>query len=297
MMNVLLANVAMWRGNAEEGVKRGREALLLFRGINDAWGEVQAAAPTARALASLGRFKEFLQLLSELNAAAQRVADPSFARIGPTIAGAVATQAGEAERALQKLVVDDDDAKNTGRAGNVDRALAYGGALMQNDRVDEALTWLEPAYALADEDGPRAALGGLLTIVYAAAGRAADAVSVADATAEVQGGTYSDRMWRRWGEGYARLQLGDTEGGLAALDDADATTAATDSKVDQAVTALARAIALEAIGHVDAVAARVDAMERFAELGVTGYGWERVFTTAGRHIPAPGSPSNGLAGL
>ncbi|MDQ1519791.1 MAG: hypothetical protein QOI55_864, partial [Actinomycetota bacterium] len=76
MMNVLLANVALWRGNGEECVKRGREALAMFRTISDPWGEVQAAAPTARALASLGRFSEYKQLLSELDAAANRVADP-----------------------------------------------------------------------------------------------------------------------------------------------------------------------------------------------------------------------------
>jgi ATP/maltotriose-dependent transcriptional regulator MalT len=289
MMNVLLANVALWRGRGEECVERGRTALDLFRAINDPWGEVQAAAPTARALASLGRFTEYLQLLAELDAAAHRVADPSFARIGPTIAAAVAAQLGDAERALDNLANAVDDPTDSLDVGNVDRAIAYGNALMQHGRVDEALSWLEPGWAIAEDDGPRAAIGGLLSIVYAASRRPSDALAVAEATEQVQGGTYSDRLWRRWGEGFARLQLGDVDQGLAAIDDADAIAAETDSKVDQAIASLARAIALGSVGHGHAAAADVDARQRLDALGVTGYGWERVFTTAVRPVSAPSS--------
>jgi ATP/maltotriose-dependent transcriptional regulator MalT len=140
---------------------------------------------------------------------------------------------------------------------------------------------------MADEDGPLAALGGLLTIVYAVAGRTDDALAVAAAAANVQGGTYSDRMWRRWGEGFALLQQGDAERGLAAIDDADAIAAETDSKIDQAVASLARAIALEALGHAHAGAARADTRGRLDALGITAYGWERVFSLAARPVVTP----------
>jgi class 3 adenylate cyclase/tetratricopeptide (TPR) repeat protein len=289
MMNVLLANVALWRGRGEECVERGRAALELFRAIHDPWGEVQAAAPTARALASLGRFPEYLQLLAELDAAAHRVADPSFARIGPTVAAAVAAQLGDANRALENVETEIDEDRDSMDVGNVDRALAYGNALMQHGRVDEALSWLEPPWAIANDDGPRAALGGLLAIVYAAAGRAPDALTVAETAEKIQGGTYSDRLWRRWGEGFALLQLGDVERGLAAIDDADAIAAETDSKIDQAIASLARAVALGAVGHGHAAAADVDARQRLEALGVTGYGWERVFAIAARPVSAPSS--------
>jgi tetratricopeptide (TPR) repeat protein len=286
MMNVLLANVSLWRGHGEECLRRGRQALTLFRDINDPWGEVQAAAPTARALASLGRFNEYLQLLAELDAAAHRVADPGFVRIGPTVAAAVAAQMGDAERALDNIAVDTEDALMANTAGNVDRALSYGLALMQNGRVDDALSWLEPAYAAVEEDGPLAALGGLMTIAYAAADRPDEALRVADAAAQVQGGTYSDRMWRRWGEGFARLRLGDAENGIAALDDADAIAAGTDSKIDQAIASMARTVGLESIGHPHATAAREDTDQRLAELGITGQGWAAVFNAA-RPVGAP----------
>jgi tetratricopeptide (TPR) repeat protein len=288
MMNVLLANIALWRGQGDECVERGREALELFRAIHDAWGEVQAAAPTARALASRGRFPEYLQLLAELDAAAHRVADPSFVRIGPIVAAAVAAQLGDPERALDNLAAAGiDDSRDTLEVGNIDRAIAYGNALMQGGHIDEALAWLEPAWEIAEDDGPRAAIGGLLSIVYAAAGRADAACAIADATEQVEGGTYSDRLWRRWGEGFARLQLGDAERGLAAVDDADAIAAETDSLVDQAIASLARAVALSTVGHGHAPAADADARERLRALGVTGYGWERVFAIAARPVSAP----------
>jgi hypothetical protein len=142
---------------------------------------------------------------------------------------------------------------------------------------------------MANDEGPLAALGGLLTIAYAAAGRADDALAVAEGGAKVEGGTYSDRLWRRWGEGFAWLQRGDVERGLAAIDDADAIAAGTDSKVDQAVASLARAIALAAVEHDHAEAARADARERLDALGVSGYGWQRVFSGAARPVAAPSS--------
>jgi ATP/maltotriose-dependent transcriptional regulator MalT len=158
---------------------------------------------------------------------------------------------------------------------------------MQHGRIDEALAWLEPAWEIAEDAGPRAAIGGLLSIVYASAGRADQACAIADSTEKVEGGTYSDRLWRRWGEGFARLQLGDVERGLAAIDDADAIAAETDSLVDQAIASLARAVALSTVGHGHAPAADADARERLRALGVTGYGWERVFAIAARPVSAP----------
>ncbi len=152
MMNVLLANVALWTGHAAECVERGTEALELFRAMNDRWGEVQAAAPVARALGMLGRFDEYLQLLADLDAAAHTVADKGFQRIGPTVAAAVAAQMGDATRALDNIegLVDSITLTET---GNSDRAIAFAAALIQNGRVDEALAFLEPGFALAVDSG------------------------------------------------------------------------------------------------------------------------------------------------
>jgi tetratricopeptide (TPR) repeat protein len=284
MMNVLLANIALWRGRGEECVQRGREAVKLFRSINDRWAEAQATAPLARALASLGRFKEYAQVLGELTEIAQLLPDQSYRQFVPTIAAAVAAQLGDAEKSLAKVELV--TAMEGSDVVNNDRALAYGNALLQNGRVDDACSWLEPAYAMAEDDGPITAIGGLLTLTYAAAGRPEQACRVAEGVEGVSGGTYLDRIWRRWGEGFARLQLGDVEAGLAALDDADAIAAATDSVVDQAMTSLARAIGLDAIGHSHAAAAREDADGRLHTLGIDGAGWERVFQLASRTVPA-----------
>jgi class 3 adenylate cyclase/tetratricopeptide (TPR) repeat protein len=283
MMNVLVANIALWRGRAEECTQRAREAFALFRSINDAWAQAQAAAPLARALASLGRFTEYAQVLADLDEVVKMVPDKAYQQLVPTIATAVAAQMGDAETTLAKIELVAADGSDF---GNNDRAIAYGNALLQNGRIDEACAWLEPAYALAEDDGPIAALGGLLTLTYAAAGRPEQACRIAEGVEAVPGGTYLDRIWRRWGEGFARLQIGDIDGGLAALDDADAIAAGTDSAVDQAMASLARAIGLAAVGHAHAATAREDATARLARLGIDGAGWQRVFELASRTVPA-----------
>jgi thioredoxin-like negative regulator of GroEL len=283
MMDVLLASIALWRGRASECVERSTEARRLFRSINDAWGEAQAVAPLARALGSLGRFDEFEDVLASLDAVAARVADKNFARFVPTIASVVATQMGDAAGALEHI--EDVVAPITlAEMGNSDRAIAYAGALIQNERVDEALEFLEPGFDIATDDGPRAALGGMLAITFAAAGRADDARRVAAEVAQVSGGTYSDRMWRCWGEGFARLQQGEVDSGIAALDEAFDLAAATDSVVDQAIAALALAVGLAAVGDARAEPARADANRRLRALGISGEGWERVFTLASRTV-------------
>jgi hypothetical protein len=205
--------------------------------------------------------------------------------IGASLATAVAAQMGDAERAFDNIEQLRRAVESEGEElGYADWAIAYGNALLQNDRVDDALAWLEPAYDAAVDEGPRAAVSGILSIAYAAAHRPDDARRVAEVGEQIAGGTYSDRMWQRWGEGFARLQTDDIEGGLAALDDADAIVSATSSRVDQAIAALARAVGLEAVGHAHAGQARADARERLDALGISGSGWERVFTAATRAV-------------
>ena len=58
MMDVLLADVALWRGRTREAVHEGRNAMKLFQDIDDGWGEIQASAPVVRALAELGEREE-----------------------------------------------------------------------------------------------------------------------------------------------------------------------------------------------------------------------------------------------
>jgi tetratricopeptide (TPR) repeat protein len=191
---------------------------------------------------------------------------------------------GDVDRALQNAEQLGMDTLHGLDMGNSDRALAYGSTLMQSGRPAEAIELLESWFAVCTDDGPRAALGGLLALAYAADGRADDALRTAASVEDVQGGTYSDRMWRRWGEGFACLQRGDTERGLAAIDDADAIAAETDSRVDQAIASLARAVALSSAGHPHAVAAREDAGGRLAALDITAAGWDTVFTMAAAHV-------------
>ncbi|HEY5076690.1 MAG TPA: adenylate/guanylate cyclase domain-containing protein, partial [Acidimicrobiia bacterium] len=49
MMDVLLANVALWSGRTRECIERGNEAIELFQDIGDRWGEVMSTGSVVRA--------------------------------------------------------------------------------------------------------------------------------------------------------------------------------------------------------------------------------------------------------
>lgn len=280
MMEALLADVALWRGRGEEAVRRGREALALFRGLSDSFGEVQASGVVARALAGLGRWAEYSSALSELDDAAARHPDPAQRLLARVISAAVAFLTGDAEAALDEANLALDPASDTESLADSERAGTLGGALLQRGRVEEAVVVLDEAFRGARSDGPRAALGGLLALALAAGGRSDDAAAVVAAVDAIHGGTYMDRIIAHWARGFVSLQRSDEPGTVDAFESARSLAEATDLRVDIAIATLARGRALEALGAPEASTALVQASDRLQALGIEAPGWETVFSLA-----------------
>lgn len=286
MMEVLLSNVALWRGRGEEAVRRGREAIALFREIGDRFGEVQAGSILARALAALAKWSEYEVCLAELDDAVRSQPDPDQHALTRLISAAVALQCGNPSVALARATEALEQAGEGESLGSSERSGTLGGALLQSGRVDDAVAVLSSAYAASRADGPRAALGGLLALSYAAAGALADAARVIAELDAILGGTYMDRVVAHWARGFLALQRGDTPGAAAAFDAACALVDGTDLRVDTAIATLARARALEALGLAEATTALVQAADQLDALGIEATGWETVFALAtGRGSP------------
>jgi class 3 adenylate cyclase/tetratricopeptide (TPR) repeat protein len=278
MMEVLLADIALWRGRSEECVQRGRDAIELFRGMGDDWAEVQASAPVVRALTKLGRFGEAMELIDAMTPAVSALADPGMRGIGPAALAAMHLERGDAEEALSELSRLAHEPR--GSAFDADLAGLHGLALLQGGRVDEALAIVGPAYAAAENDGARTALGGLLALIHVANRDPEAALALGREVSHLRGGTYMDRLLLHWATGYAFAQLGAATDAVAALDEAHAIAFATDARVDRAIASLARATAFEHLGIAAAHEARNEASLQLHSLGIDASGWNHLFRRA-----------------
>ena len=167
MMDVLLANVALWRGRTREAVHEGRDAVKLFQEIDDRWGEIQATAPVVRALAELGEREESETALARMrevgrHAAVRRDAARPRRRAGehlPAVRPSRRSGRGLAQPARSGAAWRSATAITTPRTDC---------SSCSSDRVDDAIALLEPQYASGgvrrrrDEHGqpPRARLRG-----------------------------------------------------------------------------------------------------------------------------------------
>jgi tetratricopeptide (TPR) repeat protein len=275
MMDVLLANVALWRGRAQEAVREGRAAMKLFQEIGDFWGETQATGPVVRALAELGRFDEYEVSLGRLYEVVQLLPDEGMRVIPSVIEACALLQFGHPEAAEALLAPIPQEAG----VGYTDLIGTRGLMLLQLGRVDEAIDVLAPHYSTAENDGAAMNVGGRLALAYACAQQADDALRVIDELHERTGGTYHDRLIALWAESLARLQSGRGDA-RAPVDAAHEIATATDAPAEHAVAALARAHVLRAIDADDADEFRADAQRQLDALGITGLGWSRIFDRA-----------------
>jgi class 3 adenylate cyclase/tetratricopeptide (TPR) repeat protein len=277
MMDVLLANVALWTGHARECVARGNDAITLFRDIGDRWGEVMATASVTRALADLGDDKAYETLLARYFDVARSMPDEGMRFFPHVMSAMVELQRGNPEPALALAEQVPDDEEDTLGQPDVEAVRAL--ALVQLGRVDEGVPILERVYERADDDGPAMAFGSRLALAYAAAQRPDDALDVVLALQTRTGGTYSDRIFALWAEGFARAQRGEGDA-RAPIDAAHAIAIGTDSLLEHAITALARSHALTALGDEEADEVRVDAARQLQALGIDAHGWSCVFERA-----------------
>ena len=274
ILTMLLANLALWRGESQAAVTYAKDTLARFDAIDDQWGQAQARASLIRGLACLGRIDDSLDLLdrTEILPGAEQTGT-----INRLLRAQVLIHVGAPDALAAALhIVGDDD------SGLIsDAHLSLGLALLQAGRVDEALAELRTARQLVetDETGPGVAASAGFALGAVVAGQIDDARALADAA--VGRGTYLDQIQHALAGAFARLRAGDTDT-IRAFNNVVAVSDATESRLDQAVTRLARAHAWRTLGRADADEATADAQTRLDAIGITADGWDRFFSLAAR---------------
>lgn len=277
ILSVLLGNVTLWSGRPIAALEHARDAVARFSDIGDTWGETQGRVVLVRSLAAAGRIDE---ALADLDEAAHDVASNTYgisAGVRALVRAQVLAHIGDRDALAAALHVGAE--AGAGQL-NTELRMMLGMTSVQAGRVDEGIAELEGARdEVPDPDaGPGAAIRTALSLAYAAAGRTADARALADAGAEA--GTYLDRQGCELAGAFARLQSGDAEGAVTALDGALARVDSTEALLDQAIVRLARARAFTALGRPDAGEAEADATAALAALGHDLWGWDRLFSLA-----------------
>lgn len=274
LLGMLLGSITLWQGRAVESVDVARKAVARFRVLGDPWAINQAQTTELRAMVCAGQIEE----------AMARVADP------PDEAGRVPMLALRAQivvhtgddEALAAILHIRGDKRASGQVFSTELRRTMALALLQANRSAEASAELEPALAEAPL-GPadRAALA----LIYAASGRTSDAIALSDPDPDRDPGTYLDRAQLGIARGFAQLQSG-AEDTLDVFDQVVADVDDTQARLDQAIVRLARAHALRALGHPDADAAEHEARARLNAFGISGSGWNHVFSQASSYAVA-----------
>jgi class 3 adenylate cyclase/tetratricopeptide (TPR) repeat protein len=278
MMHLLIATTSLWLGRTEEAVEMSGVARERFAEIKDSTGELRSVATLMRSLLAIGRVKQARDLLSTVSAMSQRELDVENRTMGHLMQAGAAVQLGESGQvfSLGELLEAAPVAM-----GNLDLQVPRGIALLQLGRAAQAQAILRQAHEAATTPGARHASGAALALAEVSAGDPDAALAVADQLAEVPQGTYLDRIGTNFGRAFALLRLGRRDDALATFDETIAIADGTGDRLNQALTRLARARALEALGEPDdAARARADAEERLAELGLQETEWDAVFQRA-----------------
>ncbi len=278
MLDVLLADIALWRGRAEECVERGQQSIALFRQMGDHWAEVMVSAPVVRALTKLGRFSEAQSTFAAMEPALRALADEQMRGMGPATYAAMHLERGDVGPALESLGIGGYEPHGT--IVDADLAGLLGLALAQSGEVEAARDLLEVAFTAAETDGARMNLGGLSVIVLAATGEPDRALARAQELAHLRAGTAMDRLLLHWGSGLALAQLGDAPAAAAALDEAHGIAFSTDWRLTRGIASLVRAVAFEHLGLPLAHEARNEASLQLHALGIDAHDWNQLFLRA-----------------
>ncbi len=285
MMLLLTAGVRLWSGRAAQAVPSAREALDVFRTIEDAFGTAQAVSTFGRALVTSGEVHAGLTLLRET------LAGEDDASVAPELWGAMSlglacslAQIGEPEGALAAL-------EGLGRAeagedsiGVSERVAAEALALAQLGEVDAARALLT-----TDRDGAHRALSpfaaSALAITLAAAGATDEVLALEQQVAAAPRSTYLDGATAAIAAALVMARAGDEE---AIVRFADLVTSldATEDRVIRALVRLAEALALDALDLSSAELALQATEQMLAELGIDAHGWRSVFAAALARRPA-----------
>lgn len=278
MMRVLLASVNLWRGNTVEAVDFAEQAVGLFRSINDPFGQVQAEAIYGRSLIRLGRVDEgFMVLRGAINVLPE--SDDGIGQLAKTTLSSGNVSVGRPEPALEQLgnvVTTDIDPSLVGQS---ERVVAYGLALLQEGRLDDARSILKYAAAGNSDLGVSPAAIAALAYTAAADGDVELSAKLCGSVAVSSRATYLDRLRVLIAFGLANTVAGDAEGASEAFADAKALLSTTSDALGYALTVLAHSLSSQHLGLANADILRLETEERLAELGIEATGWRQAFRT------------------
>lgn len=273
IMHVLLANIAVWRGEPTVAIQAAGAARLVFQELADAWGELQSITPLVIAHIALGRVDEAENLLDDLAVVGERIADSAMRALPDLLRAMVAVQVGAPDALeLARRAVQGDADHDTFVTSEQQTVL--GLAELQAGAVGQALERLVQARANATSRGPDAAASVACAAALVAAGRATEALVVCTET-EAHAVTYVDRYRLEVARAFALARTGDLGGADDAIGRAAAIVDATESRLDQLLVRIARSALWGTSSRAEAAAA--EALHLADALGVRPVGWERAF--------------------
>jgi class 3 adenylate cyclase/tetratricopeptide (TPR) repeat protein len=271
MMNVLGASVRLWLGRTSEAIIRAEAAVLMFRDMGDEYGLSQGLACLGRALIAVGRIDSGFEVLEEAGRRGPVIRNSEIAAVGLTALANAAVVIGEPHRATAVLDLLERHGQVSANLGDSERLVALGLTHLQTGRVEEALRVLDDLRTSDSGDQSAFALSAL-TLTLAAAGHDGEVTELDARVRDMVRSTYLDRAMARIAHALVHARSRDeAAAGIAA----SLVTAvdATEDQTAQAIARLTRAYVLETLSHPEAAAARGEAENRLAELGLGAPGW------------------------
>ena len=278
IMQVLRANIGMWRGQALAAGEEAAEARAVFQDLGDPWAELQALGPLILAANLTGQAARARELIEDAADISGRVGNRGLSGMPELLRVVIAVQAGDADAldlARASFCFDEDTFVSD------ERRTILGLALLQHGDVDDAVEMLREARRVAVSKGPDAAATAGLVAALIATGEIQEALALCE-EGDAMAVTYADRYRVEVARAFALTRLGDTDAGAQALERARALVDDTDAVLDQLVVRLATA-ALR-VGDERGLVAATEARDLAERYGYRPVGWERTFSLmAGTH--------------
>ncbi|HUS62111.1 MAG TPA: tetratricopeptide repeat protein, partial [Acidimicrobiales bacterium] len=278
MMKSLVSHAELWKGEVAQAVIDAGEARRAFDGTGDSWGHLQANFAMARALAMLGRGSEARAVNDDAVAQLDGIEDAHQRDVMALLSVATLAHLGDVAGAT----VLTDRLHAAGRGGELGSNEAHATLALTRLQAGDAPAAMTLLGDVAGMDaGPAAWRNALVALAAVAIGDLPRASHAADTVIDGELGTFVDRSFALIARGFVELQQGSIVGASEAFDAAASLVDATDDRLDQAIVRLARAMAWEAAGSDDALAARTDADAALARLnGEPLLGWTTAFSLA-----------------
>lgn len=276
MMLVLLGSIELWRGNTLSAVRLGRQAVALFRDINDPFGLIQGESVLGRALIRSGQVEAGFAVLVD----AQGVLPEGDEGIGQLARATLATSqvsVGLPELALEQLGHTVAKEIDPSLIGQSEWVVALGLALLQAGRLDESREVLEYAANTMSDIGRDAAAVAALALVVATDGDVERSDELLLSILAAPRTTYLDRLRTYIAHGLAKAAARDGEGAEGSFADARVLLDPTGDELALAVLALAQSMSAEHLGLPTASTLAAEAGERLSALGIEALGWRQAF--------------------